>query len=68
MLADDLSAEGAQLAEQGSCKARVWAALLLKAQGNGPGVKDLPQAVGEDSTKFGRATRFKSQWLESGER
>ena len=63
ILAYDLSAEGAQLAEQGSHEARVWAALPFKGQGNGLSVKNLREAVGDESAKLGQGRAFKSGWI-----
>ncbi|KAF9513595.1 hypothetical protein BS47DRAFT_1317397 [Hydnum rufescens UP504] len=63
ILAYDLSTEGAQLAEQGSHEARVWAVLPLKGQGNGMSIKDLRQAVGDESAKIGQGRAFKSGWI-----
>jgi PheRS DNA binding domain 3 len=41
----------------------VWAVLPLKGKGNGMSIKDLRQAVGDESAKIGQGRAFKSGWI-----
>ncbi|KAF8314792.1 hypothetical protein DL93DRAFT_2079983 [Clavulina sp. PMI_390] len=63
VFAHDLSAEGAQLAEQGSHEARVWNALPLKGEGAGLTIPELKAAVGDESAKIGQGRAFKNGWI-----
>ncbi|KAL0949400.1 hypothetical protein HGRIS_009463 [Hohenbuehelia grisea] len=59
----DLTAEGAQIVEQGSNEARVWQALPLKGQGAPVTPVQLKKAVGDDVAKVGQGRAFKSGWI-----
>jgi phenylalanyl-tRNA synthetase alpha chain len=59
----DLSAEGDQLAEQGSHEARVWNALPMKGESRGLTIPQLKAAVGDESAKIGQGRAFKNGWI-----
>lgn len=58
-----LSPEGAQIVNEGSHEARVWAA--LPAQGKGAPVTpaQLKKQVGEETSKVGQGRAFKNGWI-----
>jgi hypothetical protein len=60
-LSYSLTPEGAQIAEQGSHEARVWA--VLSEKGGPPvSIKDLKSKVG-DSANIGQGKAFKNGWI-----
>jgi phenylalanyl-tRNA synthetase alpha chain len=58
-----LTPEGAQVAQQGSHEARVWAAVPAKGKGKPLSVKDLKTKVGDDAAKVGQGRAFKNGWV-----
>ncbi|KAF8525346.1 tRNA synthetases class II core domain (F)-domain-containing protein [Gautieria morchelliformis] len=58
-----LTPEGAQVAQQGSHEARVWAAVPAKGEGTSLSVKDLKAKVGDDAAKVGQGRAFKNGWV-----
>jgi len=58
-----LTSEGAQIAQEGSHEARVWAAVPTKDQGTPLSIKDLKAKVGDDAAKVGQGRAFKNGWV-----
>ena len=58
-----LTPEGAQVANQGSHEARVWAAVPTKGEGTPLSIKDLKAKVGDDAAKVGQGRAFKNGWV-----
>jgi len=58
-----LTAEGAQIANEGSHEARVWAALPPKGQGTPITPAELKKLVGDESAKVGQGRAFKNGWI-----
>ena len=58
-----LTPEGAQVAQQGSHEARVWAAVPSKGEGIPLSIKDLKAKVGDDAAKVGQGRAFKNGWV-----
>ncbi|KAF8528964.1 tRNA synthetases class II core domain (F)-domain-containing protein [Hysterangium stoloniferum] len=58
-----LTAEGTQIAKEGSHEARVWAALPVKGDGTPLSKKDLQTIVGDDAAKVGQGRAFKNGWI-----
>ena len=63
VLSHVLTAEGSQIALQGSHEARVWAALPTKGEGAAMSTEDLKKAVGDESASIGQGRAFKSKWI-----
>ncbi|KAF7301793.1 Phenylalanine-tRNA ligase [Mycena indigotica] len=62
-LAHALSAEGNQIAIEGSHEARVWAALPVKGQGAPVTVAQLKTLVGDETASIGQGRAFKNKWI-----
>lgn len=58
-----LTAEGEQIAREGSHEARLWNALPVKGQGQPLTMKDLQQKLGADSASIGHRNAFKNKWI-----
>jgi phenylalanyl-tRNA synthetase alpha chain len=58
-----LTAEGSQVALQGSHEARVWAVLPAKGKGTPMTMQELKDAVGSESASVGQGKAFKSKWI-----
>jgi phenylalanyl-tRNA synthetase alpha chain len=58
-----LTAEGSQIAQEGSHEARVWAALPRKGQGKPLSPQQLKEIVGDDAAKVGQGRAFKNGWI-----
>jgi len=58
-----LTAEGSQIAREGSHEARVWAALPLKGERAPLPIKDLKAKIGDDAAKVGQGRAFKNGWI-----
>lgn len=56
-----LTAEGSQIAKQGSQEARLWAALPTDPE-QGKSLEDLKQALGQDVLKIGQGKAFAKKW------
>ncbi|KLO15881.1 hypothetical protein SCHPADRAFT_870474 [Schizopora paradoxa] len=58
-----LTAEGEQIAREGSHEARLWNVLPVKGQGQPLSMKDLQQKLGADSASIGHRNAFKNKWI-----
>ncbi|KAF8897670.1 phenylalanine-tRNA ligase [Infundibulicybe gibba] len=58
-----LTAEGIQIARDGSHEARVWSALAAKGQGHPLTPNRLKEAVGDETAKVGQGRAFKNGWI-----
>lgn len=58
-----LTAEGAQIAHEGSHEARVWSVLPLKGQGEPVNPGQLKKVVGDETAKVGQGRAFKNGWI-----
>lgn len=58
-----LSAEGEQIAKEGSHEARVWSALPAKGQGAPMTPVQLKKQVGDETAKVGQGRAFKNGWI-----
>jgi phenylalanyl-tRNA synthetase alpha chain len=58
-----LTPEGAQIAQEGSHEARVWAALPAKGEGEPFTEKQLQEKVGAEAAKIGRGRAFRNGWI-----
>jgi len=58
-----LTAEGAQIALQGSHEARVWAALPAKGAGSSITPAELKKVIGDEAAKVGQGRAFKNGWI-----
>lgn len=58
-----LTAEGAQIASEGSHEARVWSALPTKGQGAPLTPVQLKKQVGDETAKVGQGRAFKNGWI-----
>ncbi|KAF6762347.1 phenylalanine-tRNA ligase [Ephemerocybe angulata] len=58
-----LTAEGAQIANEGSHEARVWSVLPLKGQGEPINPGQLKKEVGDETAKVGQGRAFKNGWI-----
>lgn len=58
-----LTPEGAQIAQQGSHEARVWAFVPAKGDGAPLGIKDLKSNLGDETAKVGQGRAFKNGWI-----
>jgi phenylalanyl-tRNA synthetase alpha chain len=58
-----LTPEGAQIAQEGSHEARVWAALPAKGEGEPFTEKQLQEKVGAEAANVGRSRAFKNRWI-----
>jgi phenylalanyl-tRNA synthetase alpha chain len=57
------TAEGAQIINEGSHEARVWAALPAKGNGVPLTPAELKKKVGEEASKVGQGRAFKNGWI-----
>jgi phenylalanyl-tRNA synthetase alpha chain len=55
--------EGAQIINEGSHEARVWAALPAKGKGTPLTPAQLKKQVGEEASKVGQGRAFKNGWI-----
>jgi phenylalanyl-tRNA synthetase alpha chain len=62
-LSHALTAEGAQIALQGSHEARVWQACPSKGAGTPITAAELEQAVGGGVAGVGQGRAFKNKWI-----
>ncbi|KAJ2920087.1 hypothetical protein MD484_g368, partial [Candolleomyces efflorescens] len=58
-----LTAEGAQIAAEGSHEARVWSVLPLPGQGTPVTPVQLKKEVGDETAKVGQGRAFKNGWI-----
>ncbi|KAJ2930225.1 hypothetical protein H1R20_g6893, partial [Candolleomyces eurysporus] len=58
-----LTAEGAQIATEGSHEARVWSVLPLPGQGTPVTPAQLKKEVGDETAKVGQGRAFKNGWI-----
>lgn len=58
-----LTAEGTQIAQEGSHEARVWSVLPLKGQGEPVNPGQLKKEVGDETAKVGQGRAFKNGWI-----
>jgi phenylalanyl-tRNA synthetase alpha chain len=58
-----LTPEGAQIAQEGSHEARVWAATPTRGEGEPITAKHLQEKVGADTAKVGQGRAFKNGWI-----
>lgn len=58
-----LTAEGAQIAQEGSHEARVWQALPMKGEGKALDRKTLEGLVGSEVAKIGQSNAFRNKWI-----
>ncbi|RDB22806.1 Phenylalanine--tRNA ligase alpha subunit [Hypsizygus marmoreus] len=58
-----LTAEGAQIVNEGSHEARVWAALPAKGHGKPLTPVQLKKQVGDETAKVGQGRAFKNGWI-----
>jgi phenylalanyl-tRNA synthetase alpha chain len=58
-----LTPEGAQVAQEGSHEARVWAALPARGEGEPLTMKQLQEKVGADAAKVGQSRAFRNKWI-----
>jgi phenylalanyl-tRNA synthetase alpha chain len=58
-----LTPEGAQIAQEGSHEARVWAAVPSRGDGEPVTVKQLQEKIGAETAKIGQGRAFKNGWI-----
>ncbi|KAJ7765014.1 phenylalanine-tRNA ligase [Mycena maculata] len=58
-----LTAEGSQIAADGSHEARVWSALPTKGQGSPVTLVQLKKQMGDETAKVGQGRAFKNGWI-----
>lgn len=58
-----LTAEGAQIANEGSHEARVWSALPMQGAGTPVTPDQLKKEVGDEAAKVGQGRAFRNRWI-----